>query len=152
MQEIADIADVNRVTFYKHYLDVYDLYEKIENDVLVELGLLILQLQELPASECYEKLLTYIGENRSIFKMVYSPNSTGGIMAKFSKLMEGLFRQMQIEDTEAADEVMIDFLSCYRAHGSLSVIGKWVMSDFALPKEKVIEILSKIDSKTAVII
>ena len=33
VQEIADKADVNRVTFYKHYLDVYDvydLYDKIE--------------------------------------------------------------------------------------------------------------------------
>ena len=27
VQEIADKADVNRVTFYKHYMDVYDLYE-----------------------------------------------------------------------------------------------------------------------------
>ena len=35
VQEIADLADVNRVTFYKHYLDVYDLYEKIEKEVLV---------------------------------------------------------------------------------------------------------------------
>ena len=28
VQEIADGADVNRVTFYKHYLDIYDLYEQ----------------------------------------------------------------------------------------------------------------------------
>ena len=28
VQEIADKADVNRVTFYHHYQDVYDLYEK----------------------------------------------------------------------------------------------------------------------------
>ena len=47
MQEIADLADVNRVTFYKHYLDVYDLYDKIEEEVLLEIGELMLQLEEL---------------------------------------------------------------------------------------------------------
>ncbi|MBQ8979360.1 MAG: TetR family transcriptional regulator [Oscillospiraceae bacterium] len=42
VQEIADRADVNRVTFYKHYLDVYDLYDKVEEELLVEMGLMIL--------------------------------------------------------------------------------------------------------------
>ena len=27
VQEISDKADINRATFYKHYLDVYDLYD-----------------------------------------------------------------------------------------------------------------------------
>ena len=48
VQEIADKADISRVTFYKHYLDVYDLYDNIEKDVLLELGILMLKLQELP--------------------------------------------------------------------------------------------------------
>jgi len=42
VQEIADKADVNRVTFYKHYLDVYDLYEKLEKEVITEIELVIL--------------------------------------------------------------------------------------------------------------
>ncbi|MBQ6456167.1 MAG: TetR family transcriptional regulator [Mogibacterium sp.] len=28
VREIAEIADINRATFYKHYLDVYDLYDR----------------------------------------------------------------------------------------------------------------------------
>ncbi|MBQ9482873.1 MAG: TetR family transcriptional regulator [Ruminiclostridium sp.] len=27
VKDITDLADINRGTFYKHYLDVYDLYE-----------------------------------------------------------------------------------------------------------------------------
>lgn len=42
VQEIADKADVNRVTFCKHYLDVYDLYDKVGEELLVEMGLMIL--------------------------------------------------------------------------------------------------------------
>ena len=37
VKEICDLAEINRATFYKHYLDVYDLLEKIESQFLAEL-------------------------------------------------------------------------------------------------------------------
>ena len=40
VQEITDIADINRATFYKHYLDVYDLYDQLERDILIDWGML----------------------------------------------------------------------------------------------------------------
>ena len=58
VQEIADKADVNRVTFYKHYLDVYDLYDKIEQETLIEMGILVLRLEELPTKEFFKNALT----------------------------------------------------------------------------------------------
>ena len=67
VQEISDKADVNRVTFYNHYLDVYDLYDNIEADVLVELGLLILRLDDIRSDEFFSCLIGYIDENKSIF-------------------------------------------------------------------------------------
>ena len=44
VQEISDLADINRTTFYKHFLDVYDLYDKLEQDILVEWGMLVLNM------------------------------------------------------------------------------------------------------------
>ncbi|MBK6089202.1 TetR/AcrR family transcriptional regulator, partial [Ruminococcus difficilis] len=41
VHEIAEKADVSRTTVYNYYLDVYDIYEQLENTVLTELGLLI---------------------------------------------------------------------------------------------------------------
>lgn len=32
--EICQIAEINRTTFYKHYLDMHDLLEKTEEDIL----------------------------------------------------------------------------------------------------------------------
>ena len=31
VQEIADKADVRRTTIYNYYMDVYEIYEKLEN-------------------------------------------------------------------------------------------------------------------------
>ena len=37
VSEICEIADINRATFYRYYLDVYDLLEQIEQDFSEEL-------------------------------------------------------------------------------------------------------------------
>ena len=60
VREISDRADINRATFYKHYLDVYDLYERVEKDILIEWSSLILQLEELEAEEFFKCLVSYI--------------------------------------------------------------------------------------------
>lgn len=99
VQEIADEADVNRVTFYKHYYDVFDLYEQTEREALSELGLLILRYQENAAEDFGKGLIEYIEKNRKLFKMIFSPHNTGEIREKFSKMIEGLFRLLQSEKT-----------------------------------------------------
>lgn len=146
VQEIADIADVNRVTFYKHYLDVYDLYEKIEEETLVELGLLMLRLYELPTEEFFKNLLDYVNDNKEIFNMIFSPNSTGQLRMKLSKLIEGVFRQVQSEKKGGdLKDIELSYMCCYRAQGCLAVIAKWVQGEFKEPKETIINSLSALD-------
>ena len=146
VQEIADKAEVNRVTFYKHYLDVYDLYDKIESETLVELGLLVLKLEELPAEEFFSQIVRYISDNKPLFKMVFSPNSTGQLRSKLSKLIEGLFRQMESEmlSSDITDKEL-EYMSCYRSQGFLSVISKWALGNYQEPEERIIKIVSRLD-------
>ena len=149
VQEIADKADVNRVTFYKHYLDVYDLYDKIEEDVLVELGLLILQLDELRAEEFFSCLIGYIKDNESIFGMMFSHNGTNNLREKFSRLMEGLFRKLisEQQDSKLGDE-RIEYLSCYRAQGCIAVVEKWVQGGFSESDKFIVKVLAELDQNT----
>ena len=37
VSEICKLSDINRATFYRYYLDVYDLLEQIEQDFMLEL-------------------------------------------------------------------------------------------------------------------
>lgn len=153
VQEIADKADVNRVTFYKHYLDVYDLYDKIENEVLIELGLLMLQLDDLRSEEFFSHLIGYICDNAGVFKMIFSPNGTNRLREKFGSLMEGLFRKLTTEQKklELSDNA-VNFMSCYRTQGCIAVIEKWVLNDLAEPKDFIIKTLSELDRNTEMLI
>ncbi len=149
VQEIADKADVNRVTFYKHYLDVYDLYDKIEQEVLVEIGLVVLKLEELPTDKLFSQLLDYIDDNRPVFVMMFSPNCTGTLRGKLVKCLEGLFRQTEAEKHSAdVNDTKLCYRTCYRSQGCVAVISRWVQGGFAEPKDLIVKILTELDLNT----
>ena len=149
VQEIADKADVNRVTFYKHYMDVYDLYENIEKDVLIEMGLLILRLEELPSEKFFSYLIDYIDENRTVFRMIVCPNTTWKLKSKIDKLLSGLFLKMQSEKQKAdINDNVVSYQAHYRSHGCMAVIFKWVADNFSQPKDFIIKVLSELDMNT----
>lgn len=55
VREICEQAGVNRSTFYAHYLDVYDLFEKVE-----------LQMAEM----CYERIHQNFASRKSFFTVM----------------------------------------------------------------------------------
>lgn len=77
VRELSDKAKVHRVTFYKHYYDVNELYDQLENEVLTELGLLFMKFYENPSKSFGKELMDYIAQNPKIFKMIFTPNNTG---------------------------------------------------------------------------
>ena len=153
VQEIADKADVNRVTFYKHYLDVYDLYDKLENEVITDLGLLVLEHET--DADYMQHIIDYIDDNRVIFTMVFSPYSTGTLRDKIDKMIGGtyltIFRERFAEAASgssagAAGRENFEFACHYHAMGCLAVIEKWVRGAYAQPKDLITKTISELDA------
>ena len=153
VQEVADLADVHRVTFYKHYYDIYDLYDQLKQEVLAELGLRTLRFHEEPAKEFGLELIDYIQENPSIFKMIFSPYNTAELKHSFTTMIEGIFRLVRSEQTLVAlDDSRLDYISAYWSSGCIAVIEKWVESDFAHSKEFILQLLIDLDAHMKVYI
>ena len=134
VQELVDKADIGRATFYNHYLDVYDLYEKTEKETMTEIAFIALELGEQPAEEFFKKLLDYMSENRVVFKMIFSPNSTVQMNTDLTEMIEGVFRQVESD------------MSRYRAQGCLAVLSMWVEGGFIEPKEFIVETITELDN------
>ncbi|MBE6819095.1 MAG: TetR/AcrR family transcriptional regulator [Ruminococcaceae bacterium] len=147
VQEVADLADVHRVTFYKHYYDIYDLYDQLKQEALAEIGLRTLKFHEEPAKEFGEELIAYIQDNPSIFKMMFSPYNTAELKHSFTTMIEGIFRLVQSEkNLVALDDSRLDYISAYWSSGCIAVIEKWVESDFAHSKEFILQLLIDLDA------
>jgi AcrR family transcriptional regulator len=146
VQEIADKADVNRVTFYKHYLDVYDLYEKLEKEVITEIELVILDGERNP--EYMKSLIDYIDENRIYFSMIMSPYCTGTIRHKIGKMFDGTYLtickeryNMIRKDTE------FEYLCHYHVSGCLSVLEKWENAGYDQPKDLIVKGINELEKR-----
>lgn len=149
VREVAARADVNRVTFYKHYKDIYDLYEQMEKEILADFGVLILDYQKKAKADFCTALIDYIGSNSVIFKMIFSPYNTGELRDKFCKMVEGLFRLMQTEKNNAKyDDIKIDYYTTYQSKAFVALLEKWVRENFSQSKEFIIKTAAEFDTHT----
>ena len=135
VQEIVDKADISRVTFYKYYLDVYDLYDKIESELLTNIGLITLQLSDKPYDNFFKEIINYIYNNRATFDMVFSPNST-------NKLIKKIYSEKLNIPIDSED---LAYICCYRSSGFLAVIQKWVQNGFSQSCEIMVKRISLFD-------
>ncbi len=78
VRELADMADINRATFYLHYKDVYDLLEQMEQAAISE-------MQEFLTSDAIkdfssngypmvEQIFSYLYEHQERFSVLFGPN------------------------------------------------------------------------------
>lgn len=149
VQEIADKAEISRFTFYKYYLDVYDLYEKIEKEVLIKASIIILHLEDKSSEEFFTKLIEYIDENRVTFGMIFNPNSASRLRDKLSKLIEGMFRKVYSEKLGIPiDNSELIYICCYRSQGCIAVIQNWILNGFPESCEYIVKSLSLLDKNT----
>ena len=150
VKEITEKADINRGTFYKHFIDVYDLYDKMEQDILIDLGLLVLELESMPSEKVFTHLINYVDNNKSVFKMMYSPNNTSKLRDRFNRLLEGLFRQMESDNNNKnISDITLRYQTNYRSRGCTAVIALWSRGNFVESKEFIIKNLTELDSNTA---
>ena len=151
VQELADRADVGRATFYKHYYDIYDVYEKMESTFLIELGEIITEQGIKSKFEVYPAVFEYIKKNPKIFKMIFSPNNNVPLRRKLITMVEGLNRVIWSESLGVAmDDSMVECAIKYHSNGCLAIIENWVLSDFKQPQSFIIEALSGFDNSTMV--
>lgn len=146
VQEIVDKADISRVTFYKYYLDVYDLYDKVENELLLNMGLITLELADKPSKEFFKEIINYIYNNRVTFDMVFSPNSTNKLRDKMSRLIEGTLQKIYSEKLGISiNNQDLVYICCYHSNGFLAVIQKWIQNGYSYSCESIIKQISEFD-------
>ena len=149
VQELSDKADVHRVTFYKHFMDVYDAYDQLEELILSDLMLIITEQGEKLNYEVYPVVFKYITDNPKYFRMIFSPHNTSTLYHKVLKMVEGLNRVIWSE--KYGVEIKDSLVSCvirYHSNGCLAIIAGWVLSDFKEPENHIIKTLSELDKNT----
>lgn len=154
ISDIARDATINRGTFYLHYLDKYDLMEKLENDVIEELTKILLSdnpneiydpIEIIP----YNAILNALYYVKSDFEFIEALTGTGGdpmFVERFKRILEKLI-QIQIEKTDKLNFSMKGLPEDYAREILLSsataIVLLWIKKGALESPEQIAEMLSK---------
>lgn len=136
---ICDLAEINRATFYKHYLDVPDLVDKLQDDTVNELGSRLSQAKgdslECSVAEALKYIRGNITESSPIRELIF-PRSTGFI-SKISGLVYELFSDFMLPHEKEMTGITKDILFSYISAGSAGIIEYWCRSGYKESEEDI---------------
>ena len=147
---ICNIAEINRATFYKHYLDVPDLVDKLQNDAVKELGFKLKKVKGESLASSVAETLRYIRgnitESSPIKELVFPASS--GFISKIADLIYELFSDSMIQYEKESSGITKDILFSYISAGSAGIIEYWCKSGYKESEEDIARSILSLASST----
>ncbi len=133
--EICQRADINRATFYKHYLDVYHLQDALEAGILRDFET-FLRTHAFSGMGNYEammtELLTYAKRHGHTFYILCSSNAVSDLPARVFQLLYSLAFPILKEKLPDLSEQQARLLYQYVSSGSGSVLRSWLAGECSM--------------------
>ena len=147
VRDIAELADINRKTFYNYYAGVYAVLDEIENEVVstLENALGRTDFREAMSHPnlVFEKLTAIINTNLDFYGHLLSMQGNMSLITKTVKLLKQKTREAVLQQLPVKEEE-IDILLDYTFSGMFTVYQQWFNSDRSQSIEEISEILSKL--------
>lgn len=119
VKELCQIADINRTTFYRNYTDIYDLYEKLEKELVSKTF-----SNDDIVNDRY-KLLELIYENQSFYKEFFNSRLESKFIIDTVKNMYNQMKQLLIS-RGSFDERTFEISYQYNYYGVIGVLKEWL--------------------------
>lgn len=145
--EICRMADIGRGTFYLHYMDVYDLYNKVESEASA--GLYKLFEEAFPSTDssnsqklAYE-LTAYISNKRELFLLFARDDNRSSLQRITRRLNEQVILENRLIHPDG-DERYDAMEAVFVVSGMTGVLEEWLKGGMSVSCEEVAAALDKI--------
>lgn len=146
IKDLTDRAAINRCTFYHHYQDIYDLLERIEDEIMDH----VLEMmrgfhpngEEEVSRKYFECFCQYIYENRIVYSVLTSSRE-GRFVRRLLRMIAEYMAGLPKRDC-AADPAAREFAVAYSIGGVVGVLHKWMKEGFTSPPTKVAGCISAV--------
>ena len=136
VSEICKIADVNRATFYRYYLDEYDLLSKIEEEFVNQLKNASSNNSDSVSSFSKELLEVFLA-NKELVKILFNTKNNIYFLNDILGLAYERCRTKWKNDLPNISQEDIEYASIFIFNGALGVVNFWVQNNF----DKEVELL-----------
>ena len=142
VKEICETADINRSTFYLHYVDQYALLEEIENDI-INMTPRINLYYDVQIYTLLVEFFEFIQENKRLYLVLFK-NSSGNSFT--NKVLDKVFgkddkKPVWISNMSLQNELHFKMLMV--ALGATALIEKWIFDEIKSTPQELAETLTK---------
>ena len=158
VRDLTERANINRGTFYLHYLDKYDLLEKLEEELFEKVQAIIDETAFSDHMDIVDftverfpflvRLLRCFQEEAALMKVLISPNGDANFKEKIRHVflynLEGM-----IPLVSKAEQLHypLDLLIAYISSAHLGVLSYWLEHDLEQSPEEIAALLVDMASK-----
>lgn len=147
VQELTDLADVNRATFYLHYRDVRDLLLQIEDEAAAEIVAIMEKNPIGKDPEPYQlfvELLCYIQRESQLCQAMLARGRNQSFVDRMCGIVEEYCLQNWLGQYEkAGPENSMAYFGTYAVRGFVAVIEKWVDRGMKESPEEMAELMGR---------
>ena len=139
VMELCKKADINRATFYRYYLDTFDLLEKMEDEFVLEFQNTYKDFN-YTNNKLYDYVLVLLQackKNKRFVKVLF--HSKSGIPF-LNRLLEDAYVRCKDKwehDLPDISEEKEEYATAYIFNGTLGIVNYWVQNDFNLDIEEI---------------
>ncbi len=131
VRELCEKAQINRATFYAHYMDIYDLKEQLENELLASFSQVFIDAfrefdPSLASEELFVKVFSLLRENSE--QCVILLNSDSEIVDKFIKVSRDLVLDTYAKLFPNASETRLNAYYLFVSSGCIALVKHWLLN------------------------
>ena len=129
VSELCLNADINRATFYRYYIDIYDLLEKIQDDFITE-------LKEFSSEKNYtvlsfsEEILNVFLNNKDLLKIIFKTKNHIYFLSEFLDNAYDMCKTKWSKEICNLDEKNVELATTFIFNGAIGIVNNWVQNDF----------------------
>lgn len=145
INDIAEKADINRATFYKHYVDKYDWLEKMITELLQELIIMnddVLVSHKHPSEDSFLSTFQYFDQNFDFFSILLRNKGTLFFQNRFKEIIIERFKIRNHHGNAPSPD--LEFSIHFATGAIVSAIEWWIQNERPLTVAQMAERMYRI--------
>lgn len=143
--ELCERAEINRATFYTHYLDPFDLLDQLERECLERIGRMIDEKQD--EGVMLLTILNGVQQPQGMAALLSSQNGDPAFASKITALYRESYMPWLAKKLPNASDKEREQIYRFLAGGCGSLIALWIEDDMQMPAEEMAQRMQTLCSR-----
>lgn len=127
VKELCSLADINRSTFYNHYRDIFDLVEKLEDEIVNDImqDISIENISKANQKQFFTKIFNKILKSKEKYRLLFlSKESIRAIDRMFDRIFKYSNQILKDENRELTEN-KIKHVYAFTSRGCAQLVISW---------------------------